>query len=116
MAVSSATAWTSDVEITASTGPCRLTAVEATVGAAAANTVYIQLWNNADPNPATTAADMVLPLPVAPTGDRVKFVFPGGGIRFGTALTWLVTTTATGETAPTTDAPQIVNVYYALGG
>jgi len=113
--VSRATAFVDDTEILAFTGACRLNAVMIDVPLAAAAETFIQLWDNANPDPATTTPRMVLPVPrVAVMGlrRRFKYVFPGG-LVFGTALTWLPTTTYNGQTVPTgADVPLAISVFF----
>ena len=107
-----------DTEQTVCAAACRLTAIEVLLNVAQ-TACYLQLWDSADPDPGTTAPLMVIPVPtVAIQGLMRKFkvIFPNGGYRFGTALTMLATTTATGETAVTTTAiPQRVDIFYVTG-
>jgi hypothetical protein len=113
--VSRATAFVDDTEIVASTVACRLKAVVVDVPAAAAAETYIQIWDNATPDPGTTAPNMVLPVPrVAVMGARrrLKFLFAAGHV-FGTALSWLPTTTVSGQTVPTgADVPLAVELHF----
>lgn len=132
MSVFTASTWADDTEQTVYSGACRVTAIEIQPHQLQVNEVYLQLWNDANPNPATTKPNMVIPVGAVSTqgagthsksggsaegGPRVrKVLFPGGGFRFGTACTILCTTTPDGETAAsTTSHPARVRVFYVKG-
>ena len=112
MAVSRATSWADDTEVSASATGARLKAVVFTAISGAAGEAFIQLWDVADPTPGTTAPRLVIAVPVF-TGvpRRRKVIFPGG-FPFATALTWFVSTTHDGATAATTTAPSSVDLYF----
>ena len=131
MPVFSATTWVDDTEQTVSAAACRVTAIEILPHEEQANEVYLQLFNSADPDPGTTAPNMVIPIGTNTTqgagtantwttaggmSRKRKVIFPGGGFRFGTACTAICTTTATGETAATTTSlPKSIRIFYVLG-
>ena len=106
MPVSRTTSWTDDTEISASAAAARLKAVTV-YKEVAGSAGFIQFWNVANPDPGTTAPLFVLPVPAA--RGMFKFVFPAGYV-FGTAITYMPTTTHDGETAMT-DA-MVVEVFY----
>jgi len=107
-----------DTEQTVYAGACRLTAIEALLNVAQTES-FLQLWDNANPNPGTTAPRMVIPIPAIATQGlmrKFKLIMPNGGLRFGTALTCLLTTTHDGETAATTTAvPQKLDLFIVKG-
>ncbi len=130
MAVKTITAWVDDTEQTVHGYAARLNAIEILPHPTQANEVYLQIWNATNPNPGTTAPNLVLRIPTgdsqgggaanlwttAPTAGssrKIKYVFSGAGFVFDTAITILATTTVSNETAPTTTSlPVQVKVFY----
>ena len=105
-------AWTDTTEQTAYAGPCRLKSVEVIPYDTQVNTVFVQLFDATNPTPGTTEPTMVMPVGSLASQGRKKrkFLFPGGGFRFATALTLFCSTTSIGATAATTTSlpPRIV--------
>jgi hypothetical protein len=117
MAVSSASAWSDNTDIIASSTAVRLKSVRVRQDPDSATAAYIQLFNSADATPGSTTPNDVVYLPApASTGRRAEFNFNMQGKYYATGLTWGVFTTATGGTASTTGAPLLVEVHYAPGG
>jgi hypothetical protein len=130
MAVKTITAWVTDTEQTVYGYAARLNAVEIIPHSTQASEVYLQIWNVANPDPGTTAPNLVLRIPTgdsqgagadadrttAPSGGssrKIKYVFSGAGFIFDTAITILCTTTPSGQTAAsTTSLPEQVRVFY----
>lgn len=114
MAVSRTTAFTDDTEVTATGSAGRLLAVRIQSNPSQQNTIFLQIWDATNPNPGTTAPTMVLPIPATHASRRggSKYHF-AQGVLFATAITYLVTTTATGDTVPTSnDAIGAVTLYW----
>ncbi len=117
MAVSSASAWTNTTDIIASATAVRLKSVKIRQDPDSATAAYVQLFNSADATPGSDAPNDVIYLPAPATnGRRPEVNVNFGGKYYGTGLTWIVTTTATGATASTTGAPLLVDVHYTPGG
>ena len=118
MAVKSITAWADDTEQTVFSGAGRVHCIEVVPNDAQAAEVYLIFWDVANPNPATTAEKMVIPIGTlaiegGPLRHKIKF---SPGIRFTTACTVFMATAYAGETAPTTTSlPQVTNIYYTVG-
>jgi hypothetical protein len=103
------------------TGSTKLTAVEVAQRVAAAPVLYLQLFNTASITPGTTAPFKVVNIPagnVLLDANKIKEVYSGkhGGIEFGTALGYCVTTTHDGATAPTAgQEPEVSLQWEPLG-
>src|SRR5512146_1433854 len=127
--------WADNAEQTVLAAPARITAIEIQPHAQQVNTVFLQLFNATNPDLAGgDAPDMVIPIPsgarqgrgaaqnIADTTNyggkqRMKIVFPNGGLRYDTAITIALSTTATAYTAATTTSlPPLVRVFFAIGG
>lgn len=119
MAKARFTTWADTTEQTVLAAPCRVTVIEIEPNFSQSAEVYLQLFNAADPTPGVTAPNLVIPIGTVTTQGvkgKTKVVFPGGGIRFGTACTAFCSTAAAGGTAPTTTAlPRAISVFYAKG-
>ena len=82
--------------------------------------LYLQVFNSYTPTVGVTAPDMVVRIgtkPAAQDKTQVKVVLPscGGsqnGARFGTGLSYAVTTTPTGSTSPNAGDKPTVEVNY----
>lgn len=84
------------------------------------NVQYLAVYNAAAPTVGTDAPEMVIAIPGVgaqrPNGKlKDKIIFPGGGYRCQTALSYIVTTTFNGATGSTTDKPLAVEVFYEPG-
>ena len=119
MQVSRTTGWTDDTEVLVSSVATRLHRIEAFPGVGGSNAAFVQIWNNANPNPGTTVADVVIRIPpsgtVAGAMDLtpVTVDFGSSGLLFNTALSYLVTTTGANETVPTgVNAPTKVELHF----
>lgn len=113
MAVSSASSWTNTTDVIASAVPCRLKSVKVRLNPESTAASYLQLFNSADATPGSTAPDMVTYIPAASTAGRdAELNINYGGVFFATGLTWFVATASAGGTAPTTNAPLLVDVHY----
>lgn len=115
MAVSRTTAWVTDTEEVVSSTPVRLKAVEIQGNPTQGADAYLHLYNSATPDTDAVSGDLVIPIfqPNVDDGKiRQKVIL--GGMRFPTALSYLVTTErGVGGTAPAAaNAPWSVTVYY----
>ena len=107
-----------DTEQTVSATAAYITSIRCYPGRGSTADIYLQVWNDANPNPATTEPDLVIE--ILQTGGTALSanvrptvaVFPGG-LRFTTAITALVTTTAFGATVPTGADVPAVEIDYA---
>src|SRR5262245_50154752 len=120
MAVHRSTSFGSAFNAVGGSTPTRLSKIEAYLNTAATATSFLCLFDTASVNlGVTTPSDCVeLPLPAnASAGYKMKHVviFPNGGKRFATALSYAVVTTFNGSTGATTHAPTAVNVFFEIG-
>jgi hypothetical protein len=131
MAVAEFTSYTTNAEQTVYAHACMIKSIEIFPHPQQVNTVFLQLFNSADPDlGAAEAADMVIPIPSVTRGGRgtaakfgnvsyggqgkQKIIFPNGGLSYDTACTLTVSTTSTAYTAATTTSlPALVRVNYA---
>lgn len=117
MAVSSATSWADTTEVSACASGCRLEAVKIRLNQSSAASSFLQLWNVANPTPGSTAPRIQIEIPAASVIGQVReWNINFGGQPFPTALTWFVSTASAGGTGATTSAPQLVEVYFGVGG
>jgi hypothetical protein len=113
MAVNRQTTWADTTEVAVTTAATWVKGVEVTVQEDSTAEVYVQLFNATGVTPGTTAPNVVLPIPAVTADNRKKrkYVFPGG-LAFGIALEWFVSTTHDGATAPTTDNLPLEAILY----
>lgn len=116
--VSRATSWANDTEILASSVGVRLKAVEIQGNPTQGADCYIHLYNSANPDPNAVSGDLVIPVFQPNVDDgKIRQKVLLGGLRFPTALSWLVTTEReVGGTAPAAaNAPWSVQIFYDEG-
>lgn len=106
-----------DNEIQVTSNPADISAIEIQYNPAMATDAYVRLWNSSNPTPGTTEPNVVIFIPqtqAAAGATRVKAIF-GGGLRFGSGLSYGVYTTPdSGSTAASgTGAPLSVQVFYS---
>ena len=114
--VASGSTWTNTTEQTASSGACRLHAIEIEPNSGQSAAAYVQLWDASGPTPGTTAPDYAIMIPTNTNRGltrKIKAIFPNGGLEFATAITLFVATAAGGGTAvATTVIPQEIKLYF----
>lgn len=102
------------------TGSTKLTAIKAVQRTFDAPVLYLQLFNTASITPGTTAPVKVIPIPAGAVQDAkaIKEAYSGthGGIEFGTALGYCVTTAHDNGVAPDAgDEPELEIQWEPLG-
>jgi hypothetical protein len=130
MAVAEFTSYTTNAEQTVYAHACMVKSIEIYPHPQQVNTVFLQLFNVADPDLAGgAAADLVIPISSVTRGGagtaakqgnvayggqgKQKIIFPNGGLSYDTACTITVSTTSTAYTAATTTSlPPLVRVNY----